>query len=575
MVSTMVSRSKSRILGDALAAVCGVVFFGLSVGFEKIDPRNLNWLTFGDQRAQLLGWWFFADDRWRWPLGANPRYGWEQMNSIVFTDSIPGLAFIFKLLNLQVFNSGQYFGVSLLLGSIALFVGARRLFSTFGLGFWPAICGTLLLCTTPLFWWMQRWYVALSSGVAILVWATLFYVDDQVPLRQLWRRWTFLLVLAVAVQAYLLIPVVGFFTATLANRFITKRDKLNSLMLGFLGSCVLCVGAMYVFGYYTVPSKWSQTGGYGWYSANLLGLMDSNGASQILPNLPSISGQYEPTSLATGTLLLMPVLFVHFLRTKMRIPIRVHVSKHAPLFFILAVLSALAITNTVSLGSWSFKVPIPYRLEHGLSIFRSSARFFWPSIVVLTTFIVVLALRHLRHGLMLLVLVLVVQFFDYRGEFTTMSDRPDGPTIGIEFDQEFWKHIPLSYTKIAVHPAASLGQGWSECAFAAVQTNRIGECGYFGRVQGLESVNRKNADAMFSGELDRNTIYWISVDWLTSNRTQLLETYASAQMEVLVVRELRGLGGNSVLVFEGCGGSESCSLLRGSSQTLGEFLRNL
>ncbi|MEK0414734.1 MAG: hypothetical protein RL352_131, partial [Actinomycetota bacterium] len=136
MVSTMVSRSKSRILGDALAAVCGVVFFGLSVGFEKIDPRNLNWLTFGDQRAQLLGWWFFADDRWRWPLGANPRYGWEQMNSIVFTDSIPGLAFIFKLLNLQGFNSGQYFGVSLLLGSIALFVGARRLFSTFGLGFW-------------------------------------------------------------------------------------------------------------------------------------------------------------------------------------------------------------------------------------------------------------------------------------------------------------------------------------------------------------------------------------------------------------------------------------------------------
>ncbi len=563
----------SSIAGDVLALILGLSFFSITVGWEKLDPRNLAWLTFGDQRAQLLGWWFFADDRWRWPLGANPNYGWEQMNSIVYTDSIPGLAIVFKALNLEVFDTGQYSGISLLLGSLGLFVGARRLFSRLGLSFWPALFATMILGTTPVFWWMQRWYVALSTGVALIVWATLFYLDDQVPLRRMWRRWLVLLTLAIAVQAYLLIPIGGVFAAVLMNRFLRRKDKQGPLLLVFLATGVFCVAVMYVLGYYTVPSKWAQTGGYGWYSANILGLLDSNGASQLVPDIPSISGQYEPTSLATGTLLLLLVLGVHRLINKSKFPLRVWLSQHAPLLIVLVVLFALAVTNTVSFGSWSVRIPIPQRLEHGLSVFRSSARFVWPLVVIVTVLITVFVARRVRCSAAILALVLLIQVFDYSPQLVTVSTRPDGRDIDIRFSEEFWIQVPSRYNVIATHPAASLGHNWAECAYAAVMTERRGQCGYFGRVQGLESVNQVNSAAFFDGALEDATVYWVSVDWLQTHRDRLALVYPTSRNDTRV-HQLESLGAASILVFSGCG-SKSCSFLGQSDVSLGSFLSDL
>jgi len=564
-------RTPHTVLGDGIAVVFALIFFLTSVGFEKLDPRNLAWLTFGDQRAQLLGWWFFADDRWRWPLGANPNYGWEQTNSIVFTDSIPGLAVIFKALNLSAFDSGQYFGVSLLLGSIAVFVGARKLLSRLGLNSWSALFGSALLGTTPIFWWMQRWYVALSTGVALLVWATFFYFDNDVPLRRVWKRWTVLLLLVISVQAYLLIPIIGVLIAALTRRLILKKDNFRSILTYFSVTGVSCVATMYIFGYFTVQSKWAQTGGYGWYSANTLGFIDSNGASRVLPNLPSTSGQYEPTSLATGTLLLLILLGIQRLTSKTKFPFREWTSRHFVLLIILTVLLALAITNTVSIGSWSFRIPIPSRVEHGLSIFRSSARFVWPSVVIMTTVIIVLASRYLRYATSILGVVALMQVLDYSRELVAVAAQPDGRKIDFRFDEEFWSKVPSRYEVIAAHPAASLGHGWAECAYAAVQTGRVAQCGYFGRVQGLEAVNRINSDAFFTGGLDDRTIYWIPIEWIQSHRTRLSVVYPKSRTDTAVFR-LDSLGDSTVLVFPGCS-LDHCSFLGQSKEFLGQFLR--
>jgi hypothetical protein len=64
---------RSRFGGDLLAALTGFAFFSFSVGLEKLNPRNVAWLKFGDQQQHLLGWWFYSSDQWRWPLGANPK----------------------------------------------------------------------------------------------------------------------------------------------------------------------------------------------------------------------------------------------------------------------------------------------------------------------------------------------------------------------------------------------------------------------------------------------------------------------------------------------------------------------
>ena len=83
----------------------------MSVGLQKIDPRNVGWITFKDQRAHWVGWLFFAGDEWRWPLGANPRYGWDETNSIVNSDSWPIFAVLFKATRIDVLASGSILGL--------------------------------------------------------------------------------------------------------------------------------------------------------------------------------------------------------------------------------------------------------------------------------------------------------------------------------------------------------------------------------------------------------------------------------------------------------------------------------
>jgi hypothetical protein len=496
------------------------------------------------------------------------------MNSVVFTDSFPGLAVIFKAFNLEIFDNGQYFGIGLLLGAVALFVGGQRLFAHLGLRFGPALLAAAILGTTPVFWWMQRWYPALSSGVPLLVWAFYFYLDRASSIRVFASRWSVLLVIAVLTHAYLLFAVLAFFAATFTQRVFVSRAERRALVTTFLGINLLNVSVMYIIGYFTVPSKWAQTGGYGWYSANLLSLIDSNSASRWIPDLPSLSGQYEPTALGTGSLLLLVVLMVHRFVTRQTFGLGVLARGHLPLVLVLTILLAISLTNTISIGSFSIKIPIPQRLEHGLSIFRSSARFLWPTLIVLSVMIIASAARRFRFAKLVLMFALLLQVTDYSREIIATSTQPNGPDIAIIYDELLWNSVPASYNKIAAHPAESYGPEWAECAYAAVSALRKGQCGYFSRVQDLKNVNQMQSDALFSGNLDSSTIYWVSAEWLKSHRHRLLAVYRSEDKRVFVSQGNIPKFPAGQIIFANCEVSSQCSFLGVNRQTLGQFLRN-
>ena len=89
-----------------------ISFFFLvgAIGLENISVYNTQWLHTGnDSASHQLGWHFFKNDIWRFPLGSNPNYGGELGSSIVYTDSIPILAFIFKLFKSFIPGSFQYY----------------------------------------------------------------------------------------------------------------------------------------------------------------------------------------------------------------------------------------------------------------------------------------------------------------------------------------------------------------------------------------------------------------------------------------------------------------------------------
>lgn len=568
-----VIRCINRFYGDLVAALGGLTFFAWSVGVDKLDPKNLGWLTFSDQRTHWLGWRFFASDSWHWPLGLNPEYGWEQTNSIVFTDSFPGLAMVFKALDLESFNSGQYFGVGLLLGSIALFVGGHRLFAYLGLGLGPALIAGAILGTTPVFWWMQRWYPALSSGVPMLVWALYFYLNKAYAFRTFALRWTTLLWLAVLTHAYLVISVSALLVAAIVQRYFNNRGETKKLVLISITMGLTSGILMYVIGYFTIPSKWAQTGGYGWYSANLLSLIDQNGASRWIPDLPSTPNQYEPTALGTGTILLLLVLFVKRCLTPKAFGLQSSIRNNLPLAAVLVALMLIAVSNTVSIATWTVKFPLPHRLEHGLSIFRSSVRFLWPTLVTLSVVIIVSAVRSLRFATTTLTVVLAIQVLDYGQEIDVVSEQPNGSAITVRYDRSFWERVPADYGNLAAHPAENMGTGWAECALAAAQTNRVGQCGLFSRVKDPSPISQQQTRAILTGDLAPSTIYWISNEWLNANREELLSVYGSEDKQVYALSNGRTVPSAIVLVFPRCHIHEDCSFLGSERQTFGRFLR--
>src|SRR5687768_5815794 len=84
------------LLENAPPLLLGAVASALIVGVAGIDPTNIGWCTGGDAATHYLGWSFFRNAPWGFPLGDNRSYGLELGSSIFYSDSIPLLAFMFK-----------------------------------------------------------------------------------------------------------------------------------------------------------------------------------------------------------------------------------------------------------------------------------------------------------------------------------------------------------------------------------------------------------------------------------------------------------------------------------------------
>ena len=85
------------------------------LGFDNLNFLNKNWLYSGDLSQYQIGWEFFRNDSWRFPLGFNPNYGLEFGTSIAYSDSIPLFAFIFKLFKNFLPENFQYFSLWIVL----------------------------------------------------------------------------------------------------------------------------------------------------------------------------------------------------------------------------------------------------------------------------------------------------------------------------------------------------------------------------------------------------------------------------------------------------------------------------
>ncbi|MDO9121584.1 MAG: DUF6311 domain-containing protein, partial [Anaerolineaceae bacterium] len=88
----------------ALLLACsgfGLLWFLLLYESAPLYPTNVGWIysAGGDTFQHQLGWEWFRQEPWRFPLGRIDAYGFPYGTTIVFMDSIPLFAIFFKILS--------------------------------------------------------------------------------------------------------------------------------------------------------------------------------------------------------------------------------------------------------------------------------------------------------------------------------------------------------------------------------------------------------------------------------------------------------------------------------------------
>ena len=90
----------------------GACAFFLTVGFAPLNPNNADWILGRlDPTQHYLGWLFFRNGPWTFPVGLNPLFGLDLSSSIVYSDSIPLLAIPLKALDPLLPDRFHYFGL--------------------------------------------------------------------------------------------------------------------------------------------------------------------------------------------------------------------------------------------------------------------------------------------------------------------------------------------------------------------------------------------------------------------------------------------------------------------------------
>jgi hypothetical protein len=101
---------------NAIPLMMGVIAFIAVVGLGILNPRNVDWLLADfDMTLEYLGWAFYRNGPWTFPIGLNPNFGLDISSSIIYSNSMPLLAMVFKPFSGLLGEPFQFWGLWILL----------------------------------------------------------------------------------------------------------------------------------------------------------------------------------------------------------------------------------------------------------------------------------------------------------------------------------------------------------------------------------------------------------------------------------------------------------------------------
>ncbi len=488
----------------------GVVGFILVVGRRALDPTNLGWLAQSDPAAHYLGWAFFRRGPWTFPLGASPDYGLEAGSAVLYTDSLPLLALLFKPLSPLLPQDFQYFGLWILVCFLLQSYFAWRLIGLVTESAWLRLLGSGLFVFSPPMLWRLVGHEALIGHWIVLA-ALLLALSPRRRSHVAW--WAALAAGTALIHMYLLAMVLVLWAADWTSNLVFEERDARWIA----GEVLLVAGAVAVAlwqaGFFLV-SAGKQLGGFGLYRMNLLSLLDSDGWSRLLKDLPGKEGDYEGFNfLGLGLWLTVVLAVPAFMSLRERGEARF---RREWLFLGLAFLAlfACAVSNNVGLGVRDFSYTVPKALLPMTGVVRSSGRMFWPVFYAIALLAVALVVRGYgaRTAAVLLALALAVQIIDTKPGWAFF--RPKVKHAGKEWPMgplrsPFWGEAARFYRKLRVLPFGNQREHWAALGNYALRHGLATDVVYLARVdlRAQEELQRKGRETIELARFDRDTLY--------------------------------------------------------------------
>lgn len=442
------------------AIVAGVLLGGLAWYLYNgmIDPRSTHWLLReGDSFQHFIGWHFYRQEGWGWPLGAVNTLATDLTTSIVYTDSIPLYAIPLKLISSWLPASFQYLGLVLLINYLLNGYFACRLLIKLNVPAVAAVIGAILMGSLP---------IVTSRGLGIhghealtAHWLIFLALEYTLLIRHTTLRsalnWLALLLVAVLTHFYLFFMVGVFWTAWWLRQvgwLWQHSGSLKELVKGNVivwGSAIITplivLLCMWSVGYFYLGGQSGASGGYGYYSAELLTFLNPSSSAWFFDDnftsmsslfsgwTPAIEGQYEGMAyMGAGLLLLCSVAAVLYIKSPTGggllagRPLQGSVQKPdwVPAIFASIGLFLFALAGQVAFGERGILLHydilfIPFR-----DYLRSSGRMVWPLQYVLIVTVLVIVTQRLKAfiWLPLLALAVLVQREDLREWYGFIRD---------------------------------------------------------------------------------------------------------------------------------------------------------
>ena len=513
----------------SLPILLGVATFFLVVGPKPLDPSNINWLAGWDPSQEYFGWAIFRNGPWLFPIGLNPNYGMEFSSSIVYSDSLPILALLFKLLSPILPNTFQYLGLWNLTCFILQAIFAWKLISLFTKERWLLFFATgLFIFAPPLFLKV----ITNSSLVSqfLIVWALyLIFIPRTAKTAYCW---VLLLVISEAIFFYIFAMIfILWLSSLLDNLLIRKLISIKATLQEFFIALLAIFFTGWQVGYFAVNTKSAATGNYGLGATNVLAPFDSNGWSYFLPDIPQVPFNFTQANvilnkvegfnfLGLGIIfaIALAILGLFLSRKNYFSPqqkLQLNLKKQYP-FFILALLGlwALAVSNQVSIGPYNFSVELPTSLMNLASMFRASGRMFWPIFysIIFGAVLLIIQCYPKKIALSLLAICFFIQVADtsagwipIRKELVNAANTP----IESRLKNPFWQIAAKQY-KILTHiPAVNNMYEWRVFARYAAKNKMATNSVFLSRVDERKLIlaNDQFSQLIQSGKYNSETLY--------------------------------------------------------------------